>query len=135
MDTCIRMIQVQNVWSLNLSASHTLRYQLSLLEFCTKVFTETENFVNKLHMHLSSLLISSLRAIVICQNYFRVTVISSITLLIFTCNETLYTVVFVPVFKVHDILHILALCLNCAIDKRTIFNNPQSHFIKTDFYF
>ena len=34
-------------------------------------------FVNLCNIHVSSLFVSSLRAIVICQKYFRITVISS----------------------------------------------------------
>ena len=35
-----------------------------------EVFAETKNFSNKFNINVSSLLISSLRAIVICQKYF-----------------------------------------------------------------
>ena len=49
----MRMIQVHKVWSLNVSASQILRCKISLL-----AFTETERFVNKFDIHVSSLLTS-----------------------------------------------------------------------------
>ena len=45
------------------------------------MLTETNSFVNKFNIHVSSLMISSLCAIVFCQNYFRITVKSSKILL------------------------------------------------------
>ena len=67
------MIQVYSVWSLKVSASQTLPYNISLFEFpllnCTEVFAETKSFLNKFNIDVSSLLMSPLRAIVICQKY------------------------------------------------------------------
>ena len=37
---------------------------------CTAVFAETKSFLCKFHIDVSCLLMSSLRAIVICQKYF-----------------------------------------------------------------
>ena len=76
------MIQVYSVWSLNVSASQTLRYKISLFEFplliLYQVFAETKRFFfNKFNIDVSSLLMSSLRAIVICQKYCGNRVISS----------------------------------------------------------
>ena len=81
-ETCIEMIQVYSVWSLNVSASQTLRYKISLFEFPllktrTEVIAETKRFLNKFNIDVSYLLMSSLRAIVICQKYCGDRVISS----------------------------------------------------------
>ena len=43
----------------------------------TEVFTETKSFLNKFYIDISSLLMSLLRAIVICQTFFGNHVISS----------------------------------------------------------
>ena len=80
-ETCIGMIWVYLLWSFNVSASQTLRYKISLFEFlclnCTEVFADTKSVSNKFNINVSSLLMFSLRAIVICQKYFGNHVISS----------------------------------------------------------
>ena len=55
----------------------------STIRLCTEVFVKAKSYVNKVHIvHVSSLLISAPRAIVICQKYSRITVISSQILLL-----------------------------------------------------
>ena len=62
---------------------------------CTEVFEEINVLWTNLILHVSSSLMYSLHAIVICQNYFRNIVISSKIppFCAFTCNEALYSVV------------------------------------------
>ena len=53
----------------------------SVQNFAVRIFAQTKSFMNKFNKHISSLLMSLLRAIVICQKYFRTSVISSTILL------------------------------------------------------
>ena len=53
------------------------RYSNFLCSNCTEVFTETKSFLNKIDIDVSSLLMSSLCAIAICQKYIGNHVISS----------------------------------------------------------
>ena len=70
------MIQVYSVWSLNVSTLQTLRYKISLFKFpLLKLYRSV--FAEKFHINVSSLLMSPLRAIVICQKYCVNRVISS----------------------------------------------------------
>ena len=52
-------------------------YSNFLCSNCTEVFAETKSFLNKFNIDVSSLLMSSLRAIVICHKYFGNHMISS----------------------------------------------------------
>ena len=83
-ETCIGMLQVYSVWSLNVSASQTLQYKIPLFEFPVKTVPKClgklKVFFNKFNIDVSSFIklqMSSLRAIVICQKYCGDRVISS----------------------------------------------------------
>ena len=72
----MRIIQIYKDWLLNYSGSHfgtkfcCLNFLLKLQRsVCGKL-----KLLNK-NIHVSSLLVSSLREIVICQRYFRIAVI------------------------------------------------------------
>ena len=97
METCKKMIKVYYLGSLNVSASQTFWYNISLfgnplLNFI-EVFEETKYNVNIFHIHVSSLLISSRRVSHLSKIFQNESDIVSIpSLCTFTCNEALYTV-------------------------------------------
>ena len=69
----MEMVQVYSVWSLNVSASQTLQYKkfgirISSVKTVPTCLRKLKVFFNKFNIDVSSLLMSSLRAIVICQN-------------------------------------------------------------------
>ena len=81
METCIGIIQVYSVWSLKVSASQTLWYKILLFEFpLLKLYRSVRRnlkLLNKFNIDVTSLLMSSVRAIIICQTFCGNHVISS----------------------------------------------------------
>ena len=69
-DKSILSLFINYVDIINTSVQSFLSYN------CIEVFAETKSSVNKCHIyvHVALLLIFSLRTIVICQKYFRITV-------------------------------------------------------------
>ena len=81
-----------------------------------------KQFVKKFNMHVSSLLMSSLRAIVICQKYFRISVISSKILL------------FAPLLVMMRCTLCTCKCTLCMKDAmRHVYWNSQLNFANDSF--
>ena len=89
------MLQVYSVWSLNVSATQTLQYKISLIEFpllnCTEVFAETKSFLNKFNIDVSSSLLSK-----ILQK--SCDIVSNPSFCSFTKHEALYSMIYALIF-------------------------------------